>query len=389
MSIDPNLITTIRVDQLPDGTLSLTNLIAHVVGTDLKKATIQDLADLIAAYIGSTDAVGYCPLSVTDGQQLPAVPANPSFFLCGAGTYLNINGYPDIVCTEELNVVMSLTDHWELSVQIPITAEIGVQSVTGDIVDITDAANPVVITPNISQILNVSDLPHNEKTATVTTYTFALGDHLKSNCLQDANPSGITDIFLDASVLFPENAVIRFYTTKVGMRFTTDADVRTVDDLNTAITEAWVEVGDYCELKQVSPTGSPQVWILTVLSRREKKFEVQLTQAGTDAPDIVADSIIGAMGANISTTYNTDGEYYIVSDKPIFAKVKDYIKNSAYIKIDLYTVFDGFNTYAISVSYVDDYTILLKSYNYSDLFSVYLSNDIMQEPTLIQIPFKP
>ena len=145
MAINPELITTIRVDQLPDETLSLTNLFPHTVGTDLKSATIQELVDLVATAIGVSGGVGYIAISVTDGQQLPDVPELPSFFLCGAGTFLNINGYPNIICTENLNAIMSLTDHWELAVEIPINPLSGtVESVTGSAVDNTDPLNPVI-----------------------------------------------------------------------------------------------------------------------------------------------------------------------------------------------------------------------------------------------------
>jgi len=144
MAINPELITTIRVDQLPDEALSLTNLFPHTVGTDLKSATIQELVDLVATAIGVSGGVGYIAISVTDGQQLPDVPELPSFFLCGAGTFLNINGYPDVICTDELNAVMSLSDHWQLAVGIPIVAEVGVQTVTGSAVDNTDPLNPIV-----------------------------------------------------------------------------------------------------------------------------------------------------------------------------------------------------------------------------------------------------
>jgi hypothetical protein len=160
MAINPELITTIRVDQLPDETLSLTNLIPHSVGTELKSATVQELVDLVATAIGVSGGVGYIAISVTDGQQLPDVPELPSFFLCGAGTYLNINGYPDVICTDELNAVMSLTDHWQLAVGIPIVAEVGVQTVTGSAVDNTDPLNPVINTtggggtPTLQEVLD-------------------------------------------------------------------------------------------------------------------------------------------------------------------------------------------------------------------------------------------
>lgn len=160
MAINPELITTIRVDQLPDGTLNLTNKIPHTSGTVLEKASVQDLVDLVATAIGVSGGVGYIALSVTDGQQLPDVPELPSFFLCGAGTFLNINGYPDIICTENLNAIMSLTDHWELAVEIPINPLSGtVQSVTGSAVDNTDPLNPVInstggVTPTLQEVLD-------------------------------------------------------------------------------------------------------------------------------------------------------------------------------------------------------------------------------------------
>lgn len=147
MAINPDNITTIRVDQLAEDTLNLTNDFAHSNGTELKKATIQALVDLVSTAIGSSSGVGYLAISVTDGQQLPDVPTEAGFFLAGAGTYLNINGYPDVICTENLNAIMSLTDHWELAVEIPINPLSGtVQSVTGSAVDNTDPLNPVINT---------------------------------------------------------------------------------------------------------------------------------------------------------------------------------------------------------------------------------------------------
>ena len=50
--IDPNLITTIRVGELPPSTFSLTDKIPHEVGTDLKSGTIQQLLDLLRPLVG-------------------------------------------------------------------------------------------------------------------------------------------------------------------------------------------------------------------------------------------------------------------------------------------------------------------------------------------------
>ena len=161
MAINPADITTVRVDQLASEPITLTSLLPHQVGTDLKQDTVQALVDLVATAIGTGSGVGYLPISVTDGQQLPAVPADPSFFLCGAGTYLNINGFPNVICTGELNAVMSLSDHWELAVEIPIVAEIGVQTVTGSAVDNTDPLNPVINStsgsiPTLQQVVDTA-----------------------------------------------------------------------------------------------------------------------------------------------------------------------------------------------------------------------------------------
>lgn len=53
MAIDPNLITTTSVGELPDAPLLLTSLIAHETVSDslLKKVTIQDLVDFIAPLV--------------------------------------------------------------------------------------------------------------------------------------------------------------------------------------------------------------------------------------------------------------------------------------------------------------------------------------------------
>jgi hypothetical protein len=49
--IDPNAISTIRVDQLAAADFNLTDNIPHEVGQVLKRGTVQQLADLIATQI--------------------------------------------------------------------------------------------------------------------------------------------------------------------------------------------------------------------------------------------------------------------------------------------------------------------------------------------------
>lgn len=207
MSINPDNITTIRVDQLAESTLNLTNEFPHSEDTTLRKATIQSLVDLVATAVGSGSGVGFLPISVTDGQQLPDVPADPSFFLCGAGTYLNVNGYPNVVCTDELNAVMSLTDHWQLSVGIPITADlqsIGIsQSVNDGVLDKAPSENAVY--NFISQWLPKSSLGYFDYAdlATQTTpitvasgvQTLLTNDTLGDDTNTSQPPYGVTAIW--------------------------------------------------------------------------------------------------------------------------------------------------------------------------------------------------
>lgn len=51
MAIDPNLITTVSTGELPTAAFSLTDKIAHEVGTDLKHSTIQDLVTFITPFM--------------------------------------------------------------------------------------------------------------------------------------------------------------------------------------------------------------------------------------------------------------------------------------------------------------------------------------------------
>jgi hypothetical protein len=124
MAIDPNAITTVRVGQLAEAPFANDNNIPHEVNGVLKRGSIEDLTTYISTLLGTSEAVGYLPISIVDGQQLPDVPENPSFFLCGKGTFLNINGFDDLVCSEDLNVIMSVVDHWEVAVEIPINVDV-------------------------------------------------------------------------------------------------------------------------------------------------------------------------------------------------------------------------------------------------------------------------
>lgn len=120
--IDPNEISTIRVGELPSEVFSLTDKIAHEVGIDLKRGTVNELATFIAAFIGSSEGVGFRAVSVTDGQTLPTT-TKEEFILVGKGTFYNVSGGATLVLTEELNALVSNGSFWFVGVQIPINFE--------------------------------------------------------------------------------------------------------------------------------------------------------------------------------------------------------------------------------------------------------------------------
>jgi hypothetical protein len=51
--IDPSIVTTIRTGELPTSPFSLTDKIAHEVGTDLKQSTIADLIAFISPLLSA------------------------------------------------------------------------------------------------------------------------------------------------------------------------------------------------------------------------------------------------------------------------------------------------------------------------------------------------
>ena len=121
--IDPLEISTIRVGQLPSASISLTDNIPHEIGSELHRATIEELSIFIATYVGTVGGVGFRPVTVTDGQTLPTT-TKKEWILVGKGAFYNVNGGATIVTTEELNAIMSDGFTWSLGVEIPIAAEL-------------------------------------------------------------------------------------------------------------------------------------------------------------------------------------------------------------------------------------------------------------------------
>jgi len=120
--IDPLLISTIGVEQLVEAPFNLTDNIPHEVSTNLRRGTVNNLATFIAGVIGTTGSLAFLPIAVIDEQTLPNTTTN-EWFLAGKGTYHQTGGYPDIVCTEELNAIVGNGTFWALAVEIPIVVD--------------------------------------------------------------------------------------------------------------------------------------------------------------------------------------------------------------------------------------------------------------------------
>jgi len=195
--INPNDISTVSVGQLPDGTFALTNKIAHEIGTELYRGTIQELCVFISNYIGTAEGVGFRAVTVTDGQTLPTT-TQQEFILVGKGTYYNVEGGSTLILTEELNAIVSNGTYWFVGVEIPVNVELagitqfirsGFISTTpsestvfdalalkADLTDVEDVANKTSTISGYSETLypnekashdaldlklNISDLPSN------------------------------------------------------------------------------------------------------------------------------------------------------------------------------------------------------------------------------------
>lgn len=176
--IDPNNVTTIRVGELPTEVFSLTDMIPHEVGTDLKKGSLNDLAIFISAFIGSSEGVGFRAVSVTDGQTLPTT-TKEEFILVGKGTFYNVLGGSTLILTEELNAIVSNGSYWFIGVEIPINFEFtGItQEIREGFLDTTPSEDTVF--KALALKANISDTPISvpkiQFTADGVQDTFSIG----------------------------------------------------------------------------------------------------------------------------------------------------------------------------------------------------------------------
>ena len=122
--IDPQIVTTVKVGDLPSEPFLGSDLVPHEVNGNLKKGTITDFATFLATFIGSSDAVGFRPVTIVDGQTLPSVTPNKNeFILVGKGTFQNVGGGLPITTTAELNALVTSGVSWSIGVEIPIQVE--------------------------------------------------------------------------------------------------------------------------------------------------------------------------------------------------------------------------------------------------------------------------
>jgi len=123
MAIDPINTRTIAIDELPSAPFNTTDYIAHGIGADLKKGTIEEFSTFLSTYLGVIGGVGFRAVTVPDGGTLPAT-TQEEFILVGPGTITNVGGGADITTTEELNALVSNGTYWFIGVEIPINVEL-------------------------------------------------------------------------------------------------------------------------------------------------------------------------------------------------------------------------------------------------------------------------
>jgi len=111
--------TTLRVGQLVEEVWSGTDKLPHEVGNELKRGTVADLATYIASVIDASAGLAFNPLKISDGQTLPTTTDN-EWILAGKGTYLQGGGFPNVVCTDDINVITSNGISWYFSFGVNI-----------------------------------------------------------------------------------------------------------------------------------------------------------------------------------------------------------------------------------------------------------------------------
>lgn len=233
--IDPNAVNTVRVGELPHADFILTDNVPHEIGTELYRGTVQQLADLIGSYLGTSDSLAFNPTTVSDGGTLPATTSN-EWMLVGKGTFHNVGGGSDIITTEELNAVTSNGSYWSLAVQIPINVELAgiVQAIRSGYLQTT---------PSENEVYNALQLKLN------TGGYSGTGQDLANLINQLGDETSITWGYVTAV-----NGETRIITP--------DEDILSVD--GSAVTNYTITLPELTEAKEISVTFNASVTNLTV-----------------------------------------------------------------------------------------------------------------------------
>lgn len=201
-----NITGTKRVGELPISPILMTNNIPHESGTNLGQASVQQLADLIKDYIGTSSSLAFNPTTVTDGGTLPATTSN-EWMLVGKGTFNNVGGGEQIICTEELSAITSNGSFWSISVEIPINVELAgiVQNIRSGYVN-TVPSEDAVFNALVEKIGDVSDNKIYARTQgswveiDLSTSSIEVDDFEYTTGLQQFNLSNTASQILSVSV---------------------------------------------------------------------------------------------------------------------------------------------------------------------------------------------
>lgn len=201
-----NITDTNRVGELPPTPILMANKIPHEAGTNLGRATVQELADLIKDYIGTSSSLAFNPTTVTDGGNLPATTSN-EWMLVGKGTFNNVGGGEQIICTEELSAITSNGSFWSISVEIPINVELAgiVQNIRSGYLN-TVPSEDAVFNALVEKIGDVSDNKIYARTQgswveiDLSTSSIEVDDFEYTTGLQQFNLSNTASQILSVSV---------------------------------------------------------------------------------------------------------------------------------------------------------------------------------------------
>lgn len=187
---------TVSVSDLPSDVFDLSDFIPHDKYGVLKKGTIQELANTIGNYLGTSNGLAFNPTTVASGSTLPATTIN-EWMLVGKGTFQNVGGGASVTTTEELNAVTSNGSFWSLSVQIPINVELAgiTQNIRSGYTQTTPSEDAVFrkINEIVSDIPDKTIIKSKRFAGIAQTYTLPAG-------------SIAFQAYINEAIQFPEDA---------------------------------------------------------------------------------------------------------------------------------------------------------------------------------------